>query len=207
MIVRVGNQVVSPSLVPRLVHRLFKVVSKLVPSESDSVVKLGKDGRIVDFVEKSKTTVYRDVSTACYYLRSDELKLIDVYLRQRGSDNLGSFFNWLQSNGIKLVAYTFESQWFDIGDRMRMLDANRHFLQDIREGEIDDKTVIRGPVQIEQGAKIQDSIIGPNVYIGHGCKISHSQIRDSIIMKRVSITNYPFGPTLIKEIPSGNPLC
>lgn len=157
------------------------------PSREDTseygVVKLDENCSILDLQEKQEITNYREISTACYYLRSHHTKLIPEYLLNGGNpDSLGSFVHWLIGREPGIGAFVFESYWYDVGTRDKFLESNWKFLIDSMRGQTDEKSTVNGPVQIEPGAAISGSTIGPNVYVGTNAQITNCVIHDSVIM-------------------------
>jgi glucose-1-phosphate thymidylyltransferase len=147
------------------------------------VAMLAPDGSVTEFNEKQVIPAYMNISTACYFFREGEVGRINEYLRN-GNDpySLGSFVHWLVSQKIPISGRIFTCPWFDIGTRHRLLDANRHFLVDVRHGSMEGHNDVKGPVKIERGACVRDSLIGPNVYLGANVRVENSVVRDSIIM-------------------------
>jgi len=55
--------------------------------------------------------------------------------------------------------------------------------------EIDESTVIKGPVIIGKNCRIINSYIGPYTSIGDGCIIENTEIEDSVILENCEIRN------------------
>lgn len=163
-------------------------------------VKLAENGSITEFREKEKFTEYREISTAVYYLRREELMMLTEYLESDGlGKSFGSFFHWLQTRGVRVVGYAFNSPWFDIGTRRKFIDASRHYLKNRNDGVLKNGAVLDGVVQIERGAIINNSRVGPSVYIGADSIIENSEIKNSVIMDKSEITNSSISNSLIGE--------
>jgi len=164
------------------------------------VVNLSAENTVSDFQEKQAISTYRNISTACYFLQANDVELIPKYIRGGGNaDSLGSFIHWLISQGCPLQGYVFSSFWFDVGTREKLLEANWKFLNDVNRGYLGKKTSIKGPAQIEPSSTIEDSKIGPYVYVGTDVEIVNSDVHNSIIMdgssiRHSSIINSIVGP-------------
>ena len=90
------------------------------------IVELADDDRIVFFVEKPADPPSTLAATATYLYAREHLPLIRRYLDEGNApDQAGSFVAWLY--GRKPVyGYRFDGQWFDIGSREQLLDADNH---------------------------------------------------------------------------------
>lgn len=152
-------------------------------------VHVGTDNMFLEFLEKQSTSSYRNVSTACYYLRAPDVQAISRYLVNGGDpDSLGNFLHWLVMQGSPLAGFVFSSFWFDIGTREKLLTANWHYLEGTEQRQID-RNMISNNVHFDPSAEIKDSQLGPNVHVGPNVKIISSEIRNSIIMEKASIVD------------------
>lgn len=161
------------------------------PSYEDAseygVAHLGPNDEFLDFREKEKVAVYRDVSAACYLFRQSDLELIRCYLETGNDpDSLGGFLHWLTKNGSPMSGYRFTSPWFDIGTREKLLAANMRYIVDSRLGNISNSE-ITGPVQASTRCTIVNSVVGPNVYIGPNAQIYDTYITNSMIMDDTTV--------------------
>src|SRR5215213_685977 len=97
----------------------------------------------------------------------------------------------LIDGGSRVESHTVSGWWKDTGQLADILEANRLVLEDIErkiEGELDEssrvegrvaiaagatleRSVIRGPAIIGEGARIIDSYVGPYTSIEEGCEI------------------------------------
>jgi glucose-1-phosphate thymidylyltransferase len=88
------------------------------------VVELADDGRVVAFVEKPAEPSSTLAATATYILHREHVPLVDRYLAEGSSpDQPGNLFVWLHSRE-PVYGYRFEGEWFDIGDRDQLLEAD-----------------------------------------------------------------------------------
>jgi glucose-1-phosphate thymidylyltransferase len=154
-------------------------------------------GNFIGFTEKPNESVYKNVSTACYFFHKRDVDAINEYIQTGGNaDNLGEFIHWLsqiKKNPIKFIP--FYSLWFDTGTRQALIQANTHFITHsiVKTNEMPNTERFE-PVQIDptskaSGSKPGLSKLGPNVYIGPGVQIQDSVIHDSIIMDHCVIKN------------------
>jgi len=88
----------------------------------------------------------------------------------------------LINQGIQIKACTVK-RWFDCGHKEVLLESNRLLLKNskYKTSENHLTSVIIPPVFIHPTAKLQNSIIGPNVAIGENARIKNSILEDSIV--------------------------
>ncbi|HKG20881.1 MAG TPA: NDP-sugar synthase [Blastocatellia bacterium] len=157
------------------------------------VPTLDNADRLTGFVEKPSTTRHRFVSTACYLLLKSDIERVDEYIAKGYRDTLGEFIRSLLLQ-IEIIGYRFKKDWYDIGTREGILSANG-FLMRWKESNTKEpnhlfgRTEITPPVYVEDTAIINDSAIGPNVYIGKESRILQSSIQNSIVYDRCVLQN------------------
>jgi NDP-sugar pyrophosphorylase family protein len=132
--------------------------------------------------------VITKISTACYIYTGDDIVRTREYLDHKGDDNLGSFVAWLCQQS-RVLACCFSSEWVDVGTREGILNGNRLLIS--RTGRqpqlIPGNYQIREPVFIEDGVRIEGSVIGPNVFLGRGCYIQDSEVSNAIVYEGCQI--------------------
>lgn len=185
------------------------VVYKVPDPRAFGVAELGPGGEVLRLVEKPQEP------------RSD-LALIGVYFftaaiheavaaiepSARGELEITDAIQWLVSSGADVRAAQYEGYWKDTGNVEDVLDCNQHILESLRsrvEGEVDEASVLVGPVVVEAGARIvrshiegpaiigagtvvEDSHIGPNTAIGRDCVVTGSRLEYSIALDEASVT-------------------
>ena len=120
---------------------------------------------------------------------------------------------WLIDQGYKVAHQKLTGWWKDAGKPEDLLETNILVLQDI-QGGIDNsaivdnnsslmgqvkvgprveiwRSVIRGPVIIGAGSKIEDSYIGPSTSLGVRSVVKHSEVSCSIVMDGASLVDVP----------------
>ncbi len=93
-------------------------------------VAIVEDDRIVEFQEKPQEPRSTLASTACYIYPKEILPLIAKFLQtaRAGEDAPGYFNAWLlKEAGVTIDAFTFDSGWYDIGDRTSYIEANQRY--------------------------------------------------------------------------------
>ncbi len=104
----------------------------------------------------------------------------------RGEYQLTDALQLLLEQNVVMKTKSVE-HWLDCGTRDAMIETNRHLLA--RNGYYRPRpgTVFVEPVFVHDSARIENSVIGPNVSVGAGAAISGSVIRDSIINDNVVV--------------------
>ncbi|MFD4118802.1 glucose-1-phosphate thymidylyltransferase [Streptomyces niveus] len=185
------------------------VVYKVADPRAFGVAELGPGGEVLRLVEKPQQP------------RSD-LALIGVYFftaaiheavraiepSARGELEITDAIQWLVSAGADVRAGQYEGYWKDTGNVEDVLECNQRMLEGLRPsmaGEVDDASVLTGPVVVEEGARIvrshiegpaiigagtvvEDSHIGPHTSIGRGCAVTGSRLEYSIALDGASVT-------------------
>lgn len=88
------------------------------------IVDVDEDDRVVGFVEKPEDPPTTLCATATYFYDREHIRLISTYLAEGNpSDQPGNFIAWLHSR-TPVYAYRFDGEWYDIGDRDQLLEAD-----------------------------------------------------------------------------------
>jgi glucose-1-phosphate thymidylyltransferase len=160
------------------------------------VAEVGPDGWITHLTEKPESTDNHCVVVGCYYLR-DGAGLIAAIEEQmkRGTSLRGEYFlvdalNILLEGGLKMRTHDVDV-WLDTGTIDATLETNRYLLEHGRAnwtqaGKRDGAEIIP-PVFIHETAVITDSVIGPYVSVGPGCRITRARVQDSILEAGVTV--------------------
>jgi glucose-1-phosphate thymidylyltransferase len=101
--------------------------------------------------------------------------------KNQGEYFLTDAFQYMIDKGARIQVIDVDG-WYDAGKIDTLLDTNRVMLEKGRAripSGIDRSQVIE-PVYIEDGVKIANSKVGPNVSLGAGTIIEHSTVRDTI---------------------------
>lgn len=141
------------------------------------LVRLGEEGDVLAFEEKTGRHEPADVNAGMYVLERSVLDLIppgeqvsierDVFPRLVG-DGLG---------GLSLSGY-----WMDIGTPERYLQAS----WDILEATAETRVEPTGPgMYVDPSAEIAESaVVGPRAVIGPGCRLaSGAEVRESVLLE------------------------
>ncbi|MCC5919875.1 MAG: NTP transferase domain-containing protein [Cyclobacteriaceae bacterium] len=173
---------------------------KEVPNpEQYGVVKLDEGGNIVEFVEKPSSFVSNSAIIGIYYFKDgDNLKkelqyLIDNDIKDAGGEfQITVALENMKNKGLKLKQGAVED-WLDCGNKDVTVETNGRYIQFLAskdlisaEAQLENTSIIP-PVFIGAGAKISNSVIGPNVSIGKDSVIKRSIISNTILQESVSL--------------------
>ena len=114
----------------------------------------------------------------------------------------------LIDDGSRVESRTVSGWWKDTGQLADMLEANRLVLEDIErkvEGELTEskiegkvsvapgavleRSIVRGPAIIGEGAVIRDAYVGPYTSIDRGVTIERCEVEHSILLEGAHVTD------------------
>ncbi|MEU2249790.1 glucose-1-phosphate thymidylyltransferase [Streptomyces sp. NPDC019224] len=186
------------------------VVHKVADPRAFGVAELDADGRVERLVEKPERP------------RSD-LALIGVYFftpaiheavasiapSARGELEITDAIQWLVEHGTDVKASVYDGYWKDTGRADDVLDCNRKLLESLVpavRGDVDEASVLIGPVVVEEGARVvgsriegpaviaagtlvEHSHIGPYTSVGRDCVLRRTHLASSIALDGATVTD------------------
>jgi glucose-1-phosphate thymidylyltransferase len=163
-------------------------------------------GNMTKIVEKPSTPVSKRANIGLYYIRNWKLLYegIEWTLSQpknKGEYYLTDAFQYMIDHGAKIKVIDVEG-WYDAGEQGTLLETNRAILERgraHRPRSIPKGVTVIDPVYIEDDVILSDSTVGPNVSIGAGSTIEHSEIRDTIVGSGASVSNSTLAGSLIGD--------
>ena len=171
--------------------------------EAYGVVKLNDKQEIVELVEKPKDFVSDQAVIGIYYFK--DVAVLKDKLQQVLDENVTNGGEYQINDGIKRMmadGKVFKtgtvSEWMDCGNKAITVETNARmlgFLKADGDEQLIASSVILGnaeiiePCFIGENVKITDSIIGPNVSIGHNSVIDNSIVKNSLIQTHTHIKN------------------
>ena len=175
-------------------------VQKVEDPKPFGVVKLNDKNEITEFVEKPEHFVSDLAIIGIYYFR-DGLNLkkeiqyvIDNNIKDKGEFQLTSALENMKNKGIKFIPGKV-TDWLDCGNKDSTVDTNARYLEYIKNDKLVASTakltnsIVIQPSYIGENVEIINSVVGPNVSIGNGCKITDSIISRSIIQEHAEIAH------------------
>lgn len=154
------------------------------------VAAVDDQGWVKHLVEKPQDISNNLAVVGFYYFQQAENLIAAIEEQMEKKELLkGEYFlvdaiNIMLEDGLKMRVEPIE-EWHDCGKPDALLETNRYLLENGRDNtEVASQlqgTVVVPPVFIDPSAEISESVIGPHVSIGAGCRIERSKIKDSII--------------------------
>ncbi len=171
-----------------------------------------KSGKVVKVVEKPQVPPSNLAIIGVYLFNSRIFEGIDnIKPSWRGELEITDAIQFLIDHGDKIQGHVVYGWWKDTGRPGDLLEANRRILEDIRSSQKPDaissnmykmegpvvvekgveisNSLIRGPVIIGKGASIINSYIGPYTSIGPNVTIENSEVENSILMENSTVRN------------------
>jgi glucose-1-phosphate thymidylyltransferase len=168
------------------------------------VADVNDEGWVTRFIEKPETMENNLAVIGCYYFKSAEklLEAVDEQI-ERGIMLKGEYFltdtiTLMIEHGAKVRTEEI-STWLDTGTIEATLNTNKVLLGNRKEvsKNTGTKVTVIEPSFIHPTAEISNSTIGPHTSIGANCKITNSQITESIIEADCEITDVSLSRSLI----------
>ena len=188
------------------------LLAKVENPTAFGVAEIGPDGEVLQLVEKPEVPP-SDLALVGVYLFDPTIHdaVAAIEPSPRGELEITDAIQWLVSNGHRVNHEVLVGWWIDTGKKDPLLECNRLVLDTLKrsvEGDVDDNSSIDGRVVVEPGAKIinstvrgpaiigagsiiEDSYVGPYSSIAIDCRITHSEIDNSVLLRRSSITDIP----------------
>jgi len=186
------------------------LLAKVENPSAFGVAEIGPDGEGVQLVEKPEVPP-SDLALVGIYLfdRSIHDAVAAIEPSPRGELEITDAIQWLITEGRRVNHEILDGWWIDTGKKDPLLECNRLVLDVLRrhvDGDVDDDSIIDGRVVVEPGARIvnstvrgpaiigagtvvTDSYIGPYSSIAIDCVIERSEIDNSVILRRSSVTD------------------
>ncbi len=166
------------------------------------VAELNSDGWVTRLIEKPQSLDNNLALVGCYYFKNSEDLLSAIEQQMLEDIRLKDEFFLVDAINIMLKRRALMrvekiSTWLDTGTIAATLETNHYLLErfnalpsaDRHQGGTRAGVTINPPVFIHESARIEDSTIGPYASIGSNCRITGSQIEESIIDSESQVTN------------------
>jgi glucose-1-phosphate thymidylyltransferase len=181
-------------------------VKKVEDPRQFGVAELDETGNISRMIEKPNIPRSNLALVGLYFIKETAVLKqcleynIENEIRTQNEFHLTDALQCMITKGVEIGTFTVDS-WFDCGKREVILQTNRNLLKVITDNgitqETRDKNIIIPPVYISPKAKVENSIIGPDVSIGDEAVINRSVIKNSIIGQHAEIRSAILDNSLI----------
>ena len=156
-------------------------------------VVLTHNGIISKFIEKPEIPVSDNAIVGLYYFKNSAKlfgaieHLLKNDIKTKGEFQLTDALQLMVNQNEKLIQEDV-AVWKDCGTAQNLLDTQAYLLEHIKDNKAKtEHSIILKPVFIEKGARIINSVVGPNVSIGKDSVIESSIVSNSIVGKNASI--------------------
>ena len=177
---------------------------------SFGVAEIGADGQVIQLVEKPEYPP-SDLALVGVYLFDQTIHeaVTKIEPSARGELEITDAIDWIISQGYRVDHEVLTGWWIDTGKKDPLLECNRLVLDTFSrsiDGDVDEVSTIEGQIVLEAGAKVinstvrgpaiigsgttvENSEIGPYVSIAVDCRISGSEIDNSVVLRRSTVTD------------------
>lgn len=124
--------------------------------------------------------------------------LIEENRRTKGEFQLTDALQRLLEDGMPMRVSAVEG-WFDCGKPETLLDTNQHLLRKVPQPAPIPGVTLVPPVFIAPTARIEKSILGPNVSVADGAVIRRAIVRDTIVNEGAVVEDMLLDRSVIGE--------
>ena len=154
------------------------------------VAEVNPNGRVKRLIEKPEDLSNNLAVVGFYFFKKAEalLSAIDEQIKRdmqlKGEFFLADAVNIMLERGLQMRTKAVDI-WLDAGTPEALLETNQYLLRNGQDNNDEAAkragVVIIPPVYIHPSAKVNESIIGPDVSLGAGCRVENCIIRSSIL--------------------------
>ena len=170
------------------------------------VIVKDADGNMRRIVEKPKDPISKLANIGLYYIRDWKLLFEGIratvtgFKGPTGEFYLTDAFQYMIDNGARIRVEEVEG-WYDCGQLETLIDTNRHVLESGRARSPDGGRAVKvhPPVRIEEGVRLENAEIGPNVTVGTGSLLRNVKLRDALIGENCTVEDSDLHDTMIGD--------
>jgi len=185
------------------------VVHKVADPRAYGVAELDAYGAVIRLVEKPERPRSDLAVVGVYFFTAAIHEAVAAIAPSaRGELEITDAVQWLVDAGAPVRAREYGGFWRDVGEIEHVLDCNRRLLEDLGRrvaGSVDAGSELRGPVVVEEGARVvrsriigpviigagtlvEDSLVGPATAVGRDCMLRSTSLADSVVFDGASIS-------------------
>jgi glucose-1-phosphate thymidylyltransferase len=164
------------------------------------------EGWVIRLIEKPQEMTNNLAVVGFYYIRSGEdlISAIEEQMRcdlqLKGEFFLADALTIMLQRGLRMRTEKVDI-WLDAGTPEALLETNRYLLENGRsntdEVVIRDGVVVIPPVFIHPTAEVINSIVGPHVSLGAGCRVERSILSNSILEDEAAVLDVILESSLV----------
>jgi mannose-1-phosphate guanylyltransferase len=152
-------------------------------------VPMDSSGKVTAFLEKMDNPITNLINAGCYVFSPqvlEQIPLHEVVSVERQT------FPALVAAGRPIYGFEDQSYWLDVGTPAALFQGSRDLIKGdfqsmsgceiARDARIFGKSSIGARCRIESGVEIEDCIIGDDVVIGAGAKLSHTFVAHGAVV-------------------------
>lgn len=171
------------------------------------VIVTDAGGYMTRIVEKPSTPVSRLANIGLQYVRDWKTLFEGIahVLREPpgkgGEFYLTDAFQYMVDRGRRLLTATARG-WSDCGKVDTLLETNRHLLERGRARSpttLGPRSKVVAPVYIEDGVRLENATVGPNVSVEAGSRIVDATVANSILGRGVQVVRSTVRDSLIGD--------
>jgi len=170
-----------------------------VPNPQDFGVATLEGERVVRLEEKPKEPQSNLALVGVYLFNQTVFPAIErLKPSARGELEITHAIQALIDDGLRVQAHEVRGWWKDTGTLADLLEANRLVLEGLEarhEGEVDAASQILGRVVLEEGSKVENSVVQGPAIIGKKSRIINAivgpyiSIHDNVVIERSEVAN------------------
>jgi glucose-1-phosphate thymidylyltransferase len=170
------------------------------------VIVRDDEGFMKRIVEKPKDPISRLANIGLQYVKDWKMLFEGIHATMHGPPGksgefyLTDAFQYMVDRDAHLRVEEVQG-WYDCGQLETLLETNRHLLENGRALKPQGGHGIRvnGPVRIEEGVRLENAELGPNVTIESGSDVRDSKLSNCIIGANTRISGSTLHDSLIGD--------
>ncbi|MEG6521789.1 glucose-1-phosphate thymidylyltransferase [Desulfotomaculum sp. 1211_IL3151] len=202
-----------------------EIVNEFRDSNADAIIQLksvedprrfgvaiiDEHNRIIRLFEKPQVPPSNLAVVGVYLFRPVIHQAVNgIIPSKRGELEITDAIQKLVDLNCRVEARVMDGWWLDTGRKEELLAANRIILEEQTglniEGEVDQESLLKGPVELGKGSKVSQSIIcgpvrigenvtvhrsyiGPHTSIGSGTILNNVNLQYSVVMENCQLAN------------------
>ncbi|MDZ7796261.1 MAG: sugar phosphate nucleotidyltransferase [Candidatus Marinimicrobia bacterium] len=167
------------------------------------IVETDKNGFITDMVEKPENPESDLAIAGAYFIKSQSRlkaaieELLEKEIRTRGEFQLTDALAIMMDKGERFKAMPI-NDWYDCGKPETLLSTNRFILSKGTDnrGECINSRIVE-PVYIDEGSRIENCTVGPDVAVGKNVSIQDSEIQNSMIFEGAELKKTTLSDSIV----------